>query len=43
MLARLCKADPGLRISNIRDRVPYRRSEDIDRLIDGLRKAGLAE
>lgn len=42
-LARLRKADPGLRISNVPDRVPYRRSEDIARLIDGLRRAGLVE
>jgi TolB-like protein len=43
MLVRLRKADPGLRISNVTDRAPYRRSQDIARLIEGLRKAGLAE
>jgi len=43
VLARLQKADPDLRISNVRDRAPYRRPENIARLIEGLRKAGLAE
>jgi tetratricopeptide (TPR) repeat protein len=41
---RLRQLDPTLRISNLRDRVgPYRRPEDIARLIDGLRKAGVPE
>jgi TolB-like protein/Tfp pilus assembly protein PilF len=41
---RLRQVDPALRISNLRDRVgPYRRSEDIARLIDGLRKAGVPD
>ena len=41
---RLRKVDPALRISNLRDRVgPYRRPEDIARLIDGLRKAGVPD
>ena len=44
MCARLRHVDPALRISNLRDRVgPYRRQEDIARLIDGLRKAGVPE
>jgi adenylate cyclase len=44
MCARLRQVDPALRISNLRDRVgPYRRPEDIARLIDGLRKAGVPE
>ena len=43
LVARLRKADPDLRISNVKDRAPYRRPEDITRLIQGLRKAGLAE
>jgi hypothetical protein len=42
-LARLRKADPGLRISTVKDRAPYRRLEDIASLIEGLRKAGLPE
>src|SRR5262245_8817752 len=41
---RLRQVDPALRISNLRGRVgPYRRSEDIARLIDGLRKAGVPD
>jgi adenylate cyclase len=44
MCTRLRQVDPALRISNLRDRVgPYRRPEDIARLIDGLRKAGVPE
>jgi adenylate cyclase len=44
MCVRLRQVDPALRISNLRDRVgPYRRPEDIARLIDGLRKAGVPE
>ena len=41
-MARLREADADLRISNIRDRVPYQRTEDIAKLVEGLRKAGLA-
>ena len=41
---RLRQVDPALRVSNLGDRLgPYRRPEDIARLIDGLRKAGLPE
>jgi len=41
---RLRQVDPALRISNLRDRLgPYRRPENIARLIDGLRKAGVPE
>ena len=41
---RLRQVDPALRISNLRDRLgPYRRPENIARLIDGLRKAGVLE
>jgi adenylate cyclase len=41
---RLRQVDRALRISNLRGRVgPYRRSEDIARLIDGLRKAGVPD
>ena len=44
MGVRLRQVDPALRISNLRDRVgPYRRPEDIARLTDGLRKAGVPE
>jgi TolB-like protein len=40
---RLRKLDPDLRISNLLDRYPLRRSEDLARWADGLRKAGLPE
>ena len=43
-IARMSAFDPTLRLSNI-DRVipPYRRKEDRDRYLEGLRKAGLPE
>src|SRR5262249_28640543 len=44
MCTRLRQVDPALCISNLSDRVgPYRRPEDIARLVDGLRKAGVPE
>ena len=42
-LKRLLQLDPTLRISNFKDRYPLRRSEDLTRYTDGLRKAGLPE
>jgi TolB-like protein/Tfp pilus assembly protein PilF len=42
-MARLRQTTPELRISNLRDRVPIRRPDDIDRFAQGLRKAGLPE
>jgi adenylate cyclase len=39
----LCRVDPASRVSNLRDRVPLRRREDLAKLEDGLRKAGLPE
>jgi adenylate cyclase len=42
-VARLRKLEPTLRISNLRDQIPYRRPEDLARFADGLRKAGLPE
>ena len=41
--ARLHMADPGLCAANVQDRVAYRRPADNARLVEGLRKAGLAE
>jgi tetratricopeptide (TPR) repeat protein len=35
--------NPSLRISNIEDLIPLRRPEDVARLAEGLRKAGLPE
>jgi TolB-like protein len=42
-LDRLRQLDPALRVSNIRDRFPLRRPEDLLRFSEGLRKAGLPE
>jgi tetratricopeptide (TPR) repeat protein len=42
-VARLRHLDPELRISNLRDRYPLRRSEDFTRWAEGLRRAGLPE
>jgi tetratricopeptide (TPR) repeat protein len=42
--ARLQQLDPALRISNFRDGLaPYRRPEDLAKMEEGLRKAGLPE
>lgn len=35
-VARLRELEPALRISNLRDRIPYRRPEDLAKLADGL-------
>jgi TolB-like protein/class 3 adenylate cyclase len=42
-VARLRELEPTLRISNLRDQIPYRRPEDLAKLADSLRKAGLPE
>jgi TolB-like protein len=42
-LARLREIDPALRVSNLDAFVPLRRPEDLARLAEGLRKAGLPE
>lgn len=42
-MARLQMADPALRLSNLRTRVPYRRNSDLKRLESGLRLAGVPE
>ena len=42
-LARLRQLDPMLRLSNLREQMPFRRAEDLARLTDGLRKGGLPE
>jgi TolB-like protein/class 3 adenylate cyclase len=38
-----CQLDPTARISNIRERTPMRSEEDIERLVAGLRLAGMPE
>jgi TolB-like protein len=42
-MARMRHIDPALRVSNIAVFVPFRRPEDFDRYVQGLRKAGLPE
>jgi len=42
-MARVRELDPTLRLSNLQDLYPFRRSEDFARWRDGLRKAGLPE
>jgi hypothetical protein len=42
-IARLRGLDPAFRITNLADRVPLRRPEDLAALAEGLRKAGLTE
>jgi hypothetical protein len=42
-MARLRELDPSSRVSNLKDWVPLRRLEDLAKLQDGLRKAGLPE
>jgi adenylate cyclase len=42
-ILRLRGLDPAFRISNLADRVPLRRPEDLARLAEGLQKAGLPE
>jgi TolB-like protein len=41
--ARFHQLVPGFRVSSMRDRLPFRRPEDLARYEDGLRKAGLPE
>ena len=43
VVARLCRIDPAARISNLLDRVPLQRPEDVGKFADALRQAGLPE
>jgi TolB-like protein/class 3 adenylate cyclase len=43
MYARATQIDPDLRISGIRDRTPYRRPEDIEKIAHAWRLAGVPE
>jgi len=43
IVARLCQLEPTLRVSNLKDLVPLRRSEHLAKLAEGLRTAGLPE
>ena len=40
-MARLRELEATLRISNLKDQIPYRRSEDLVRFADELTRAGL--
>jgi hypothetical protein len=42
-VARILEIDPTMRLSNLHDFIPLRRSEDLERFAEGLRKAGLPE
>lgn len=42
-MAHLREVDPALRVTSVKDWVPLRRPEDLARLEDGLRRAGLPE
>ncbi|HUC52014.1 MAG TPA: adenylate/guanylate cyclase domain-containing protein [Xanthobacteraceae bacterium] len=42
-MAHLLKIDPGMRLQNVKDWVPLRRTDDLIRLQQGLRTAGLPE
>ena len=42
-MARLREMDPTLRVSDLRQMVPFRRPQDLARFEEGLRKAGLPE
>jgi tetratricopeptide (TPR) repeat protein len=42
-MERLRQIDPTLRISNLKDRHPLRRPDDLARFAEGLRRAGLPE
>jgi hypothetical protein len=41
--ARLQMLDPELRISNLADRISFRRPDDFSLLAEGLRKAGVPD
>jgi hypothetical protein len=41
--AALREFGPTLRLSNLKEQMPFRRAEDLAMLADGLRKAGLPE
>lgn len=42
-IAQLRKVNPAMRVSSVKEWLPFRRPDDLRRLEDGLRKAGLPE
>jgi hypothetical protein len=42
-MSQMRQFDQALRLSNLKDRLPFRRPENLARYADGLRKAGLPE
>jgi tetratricopeptide (TPR) repeat protein len=42
-LSVLRRLDPALRVSSLKDRLPFRRSADLARYENGMRRAGLPE
>jgi hypothetical protein len=42
-MARLREIAPAMRVSTVKEWQPFRRPDDLARLEDGLRKAGLPE
>ena len=42
-IERLRQIDPALRVSTVRNWVPFRRAEDLEKLQEGLRRAGLSD
>jgi TolB-like protein/class 3 adenylate cyclase len=42
-MVRLRQLNPALRVSNLKDQRPFRRAEELSRLEEGLRQAGLPE
>jgi TolB-like protein/class 3 adenylate cyclase/Flp pilus assembly protein TadD len=42
-MARLREIDPAMRVSTVKEWLPFRRPDDLERLKNGLRKAGLPE
>jgi hypothetical protein len=43
ILGQMCRLDPTLTQSNYRNKSYFRRTEDIERFVEGFRLAGMAE
>jgi tetratricopeptide (TPR) repeat protein len=40
---KLRRIDPAMRVATVKEWLPFRRPDDLARLVDGLRRAGLPE